>query len=102
MSYAEAAKSTLNGLPSIHKSIAFAMFLLVLRERNTIFKWIWGFFCLSVIYSTMYLEIHWVIDVIAGMIFGFLIVKLVDFVLIKANNILGRRFNNIKHSTYYV
>lgn len=71
MSYAAAAQSTLNGFPSMHTSISFAMFLLVLRERNTIFKWVWGFFCLSVIYSTMYLEIHWVVDVIAGLIFGF-------------------------------
>ena len=94
MSYAEAAQSTLNGLPSMHTSIAFAMFLLVIRERNTIFKWVWGFFCLSVIYSTMYLEIHWVVDVIAGLIFGFLIVKLVDFVLSKANNVFSRKINN--------
>jgi membrane-associated phospholipid phosphatase len=86
MTYAEAAKSTLNGLPSMHTSIAFAMFLLVLRERNTIFKWVWGFFCLSVIYSTMYLEIHWVIDVIAGLVFGYLVVKLVDFVLAKVSS----------------
>jgi len=62
------------------------MFLLVLRERNTKFKWVWGFFCLSVIYSTMHLEIHWVVDVIAGLIFGFLIVKLVDYMLSKLNN----------------
>ena len=89
MSYAAAAQSTLNGFPSMHTSIAFAMFLLVIRERNTIFKWVWGFFCLSVIYSTMYLEIHWALDVIAGMIFGFLIVKLVDYVLSKANNIFA-------------
>jgi len=101
MTHAQAAQSTLNGLPSMHTSIAFAMFLLVLRERTTIFKWVWGFFCLSVIYSTMYLEIHWVIDVIAGMIFGFLIVKLVDFVIDKANKLLSRRFNKIEHSTYF-
>jgi len=98
MSYAEAAKSTLNGLPSMHTSIAFAMFLLVIRERNTIFKWVWGFFCLSVIYSTMYLEIHWVIDVIAGLIFGFLIVRLVDFVMSKWSNVFSRKFKlDIRH-----
>ena len=77
------------------------MFLLVIRERNTIFKWVWGFFCLSVIYSTMYLEIHWVVDVIAGLIFGYLIVKLVDFVLSKANNVFLHKFNNEKQSAYY-
>lgn len=100
MSHAEAAQSTLNGFPSMHTSIAFAMFLLVIRERNTIFKYVWGFFCLSVIYSTMYLEIHWVVDVIAGLIFGFLIVKLVDFVLSKSNNIFLRKSNNDLQSTY--
>ena len=89
MTYAEAAHSTLNGLPSMHTSIAFAMFILVLRERNTIFKWIWGFFCLSVIYSTMYLEIHWVIDVIAGLIFGYFVVKLVDVIMSKASNMFS-------------
>ena len=83
----------------MHTSIAFAMFLLVIRERNTIFKWVWGFFCLSVIYSTMYLEIHWVIDVIAGLVFGFLIVKLVDFVLAKADIVFARKVSI--HSTYF-
>lgn len=87
MTYAEAAHSTLNGLPSMHTSIAFAMFILVLREHNTIFKWIWGFFCLSVIYSTMYLEIHWVIDVIAGLLFGYLVVKLVDVILFQVREL---------------
>jgi len=76
--------TVLNCFPSMHTSIAFAMFLLVLREKDKIFKWVWGIYCISVIYSTMYLEIHWVIDVIAGMIFGYAIVKLVDFVLKKS------------------
>jgi membrane-associated phospholipid phosphatase len=76
--------TVLNCFPSMHTSIAFAMFLLVLREKDNIFKWVWGIYCISVIYSTMYLEIHWVIDVIAGIIFGYAIVKLVDFVLKKS------------------
>ncbi|WP_206810135.1 phosphatase PAP2 family protein [Paradesulfitobacterium ferrireducens] len=81
-----AAGVTLNAFPSMHTSIAFAMFLVLLEERNRLFKWVWGFFCLSVIYSTMYLEIHWVIDVIAGMLFAYATVKLVNFVLAKAEN----------------
>jgi len=100
MSHAEAAQSTLNGFPSMHTSIAFAMFILVLRERNTIFKWVWGFFCLSVIYSTMYLEIHWVIDVIAGLIFGLLVVKLVDTLIFKVENAILHRSNNDVHPVY--
>lgn len=72
---------TLNCFPSMHTSIAFDMFLLVIREKNRLFKYIWGGFCLSVIFSTMYLEIHWIIDVLAGMLLAYCTVKLVDFVL---------------------
>lgn len=88
-------ETTLNCLPSMHTSIAFAMFLLVLREQNKIFKWVWGFYCLSIIYSTMYLEIHWVIDVIGGLILGYVTVKLVDFVLAKAEVRYSKRFKSV-------
>ena len=83
LTHTQAAGVTLNCFPSMHTSIAFAMFLLVLREKDKIFKWVWGIYCLSVIYSTMYLEIHWVIDVIAGLILGYVTVKLVDYIFIK-------------------
>ncbi|QAT39267.1 phosphatase PAP2 family protein [Clostridium sp. JN-9] len=83
-----AAGVTLNCFPSMHTSIAFAMFLLVLREKDKIFKFIWAFFCLCVVYSTMYLEIHWVIDVIGGIILAIVTVKLVDFVLDKGEKLL--------------
>ncbi|OFI07437.1 undecaprenyl pyrophosphate phosphatase [Clostridium acetireducens DSM 10703] len=76
-----AAGVTLNCFPSMHTSIAFAMFLLVLREKNKIFKYTWSFFCISVILSTMYLQIHWVLDVIAGIILAYVTVKLVDLIL---------------------
>ena len=78
-----AAGWTLNCFPSMHTSISFAMFLLVLREKDVIFKWVWGFFCLSVIYSTMYLEVHWVLDIFAGMLLAYCTVKIVDFLLAK-------------------
>lgn len=79
--YAQAAGWTLNCFPSMHTSIAFAMFLVVLREKDKVFKFLWGFFCLSVIYSTMYLEIHWVLDVLGGLILAYITVKLSDLVL---------------------
>ena len=88
----QAAGWTLNCFPSMHTSISFAMFLLVLREKDKIFKWVWGFFCLSVIYSTMYLEIHWIIDVISGMLFAYITVKLVDFLFAKLEVPLKNRF----------
>jgi len=81
---AEILETTLNCLPSMHTSIAFAVFLLVIREKDKIFKVVWGFYCLSIIYSTMYLEIHWVIDIFAGLLFGYFSVKLTDFVLKKS------------------
>ncbi|MHC6178524.1 phosphatase PAP2 family protein [Clostridium sp. JNZ X4-2] len=88
-----AAGITLNCFPSMHTSICFAMFLLALRERNKIFKFVFGFFCLSVIYSTLYLEIHWVIDVIAGMILAYVTVKLSDFILDKSKILLEKPLN---------
>ncbi|KAA8674481.1 phosphatase PAP2 family protein [Clostridium sp. MT-14] len=88
-----AAGITLNCFPSMHTSICFAMFLLALRERNKIFKFIFGFFCLSVIYSTLYLEIHWVIDIIAGMILAYVTVKLSDFILDKAKILFEKPLN---------
>lgn len=90
---AQTLETTVNCFPSMHTSIAFAMFLLVLRERNRIFKWVWGIYCLSIIYSTMYLEIHWIIDVFGGLILGYGTVKLVDFVIAKLEPSLLKRFN---------
>lgn len=82
-SASEKSGTVLNCFPSMHTSISFAAFLLVLREKDKIFKTIWGFFCLCVIYSTMYLEIHWTIDVIGGLILAYCTVKLTDFVFDK-------------------
>lgn len=99
-----AAGVTLNCFPSMHTSIAFATFLLVLRERNRIFKWVCGFFCLSVVFSTMYLEIHWVIDVIGGIILALVTVKLVDFVMDRGEKfiqgILKRYYYRNSYSTF--
>lgn len=88
-----AAGVTLNCFPSMHTSIAFAMFLLVLREKNTPFKYVWAFFCLSVVYSTMYLEIHWTIDVLAGIVLAVCTVKLVDFILDHGKNLIQKPLN---------
>lgn len=89
---AQAAGWTLNCFPSMHTSISFAMFLLVIRERNKLFKYVWAFLCLSVVFSTMYLEIHWVIDVLAGMLLAYATVKLADFVITKLEHIKDRFF----------
>ena len=100
-----AAGITLNCFPSMHTSICFAMFLLVLRERNKIFKFVMSFFCLSVIYSTLYLEIHWVLDIAAGIILAIIAVKLSDFILDKLKMLIQKPldkfyYKNVK--TIYV
>jgi membrane-associated phospholipid phosphatase len=78
---------TLNCFPSMHTSIAFAMILSALKEKNKLFKVIFIGYNIAIIYSTLYLRIHWTLDVIAGMIFATVSVismdKLVDFVCSK-------------------
>ncbi len=99
LSPTQAAGVALNCFPSMHTSIAFAMFLLVIREKNKLFKYVWGFFCLSVIFSTMYLEVHWVIDVLAGMLLAYCTVKLVDFVLDKGKLLIEKPLTCIYYRT---
>lgn len=70
-----------NCFPSMHTSIAFAVLLLALRERGPIFKWGMAAYSAAVIFSTLYLEIHWTIDVVAGLAFGYGVVKLSDWVM---------------------
>lgn len=77
----DAAVVVVNCFPSMHTSVAFAMLLLAWREKDPLFRWVWTFFCLSVIYSTLYLEIHWITDVIAGIILATAAVKLGDWMI---------------------
>lgn len=70
-----------NCFPSMHTSVSFAVLLLALREKGKIFKWMMVAYCSMVIFSTMYLEIHWVLDVLGGMVLGYFAVKLGDLVI---------------------
>lgn len=96
LSAADAAVAVVNCFPSMHTSIAFAMLLLAWREKDQLFRWIWTVFCLSIIYSTLYLEIHWVTDVFAGIILGLVAVKLGDWIIAnapaKARSFVGQLF----------
>ena len=75
------AAEAMNCFPSMHTSVAFAVLLLALREKGRFFKWGMVTFAASVIYSTMYMEIHWIVDVIAGMLFAWGVVRLSDGLL---------------------
>jgi membrane-associated phospholipid phosphatase len=72
-----------NCFPSMHTSIAFAVLLLSLKEKDALFKWTKIIYSVLIIYSTMYLEIHWVVDVIGGLLFAYGIVKLSSYLLEK-------------------
>ena len=93
---ADAAVVVVNCFPSMHTSIAFAMLLLAWREKDKFFRWVWTFFCLSIIYSTLYLEIHWVTDVIAGIFLALAAVKLGDWII---NSISSKRKSMFIRST---
>lgn len=73
-----AFSEVLNCFPSMHTSIAFAGLLLTLREKSKWYRAIMSIYCISIIFSTMYLKIHWIIDVLGGMLFAYLCVKLAD------------------------
>lgn len=74
----------MNSFPSMHTSIAFAMLLIASRERNRLFKYAMIMYCSAIIYSTLYLQIHWLVDVIAGMMFAYGTVKLADWLIKQA------------------
>lgn len=80
----DAAVVVVNCFPSMHTSVAFAMLLLAWREKDRLFRWSWTFFCLSIIYSTLYLEIHWITDVIAGIFLALVAVNLGDLIISNA------------------
>lgn len=67
-----------NCFPSMHTSVAFAVMLLALRERSSAFRRLMFSYGAAIIISTMYMEVHWVVDVIAGLGLGYAAVKVVD------------------------
>ncbi|MFE5317167.1 phosphatase PAP2 family protein [Paenibacillus sp. NPDC056579] len=83
--------AVMNCFPSMHTSISFAMLLLALREKDRIFKYMMVTYCALIIFSTMYLQIHWVLDVIVGMAFAFGTVKLADLVIRLATRLVPAR-----------
>jgi membrane-associated phospholipid phosphatase len=59
-----------NCFPSMHTSVAYAIMLLGLRERSRAFRGMMVVYATSIIISTMYMEVHWVIDVLGGIALG--------------------------------
>ncbi|NUC74128.1 phosphatase PAP2 family protein [Haloterrigena sp. SYSU A558-1] len=58
--------------PSLHTSLAVVVLLFAWRSRREYPRWlpIAAFVAASVVFSTMYLGIHWLSDVVAGIVLG--------------------------------
>ena len=67
-----AISSNTNVFPSLHTSLAVVVLLIAWRSRREYPRWfaIVGLVASSVVFSTMYLGIHWLIDVLAGVVLG--------------------------------
>lgn len=63
-----AVASNTNVFPSLHASLSVAVFAVAWRSRRRFPRWagLSGVLAAAVVYSTMYLGIHWATDVVAG------------------------------------
>jgi membrane-associated phospholipid phosphatase len=67
--------------PSMHTSIATVVILIAMREASNPIKYFFVTLNVAIIISTVYLGIHWVVDVIGGVLFGYLVFKLADKIM---------------------
>jgi membrane-associated phospholipid phosphatase len=67
-----AVASNTNVFPSLHASLSIAAFAVAWRSRRRLPRWtaVAAALAASVVYSTMYLGIHWATDVVAGAVLG--------------------------------
>jgi len=65
-----ALKCSYNCFPSMHTSMATAMAIVAWKEKDSWFRWGWIGYCGCVIFSTVYFPIHWVLDLLGGVVLG--------------------------------
>jgi membrane-associated phospholipid phosphatase len=93
-----------NCFPSMHTSVAFAVLLIALREKSRVYRFMMIVYSTSIILSTVYLEIHWLIDVAGGILLGTVSVRIADAMIAfarshtahsqpGARSIIARRFS---------
>lgn len=68
MTLTAAVNTSTNVFPSLHASLAVTVALLAWRTRARYRPWAWlaTFLAANVLVATMYLGIHWLVDVVAG------------------------------------
>jgi membrane-associated phospholipid phosphatase len=67
-----------NCFPSMHTSVAFAVLLISLREKSRAYRAMMIVYSVAIILSTVYLEIHWLVDVAGGLLLGTVSVRIAD------------------------
>ena len=67
-----AVASNTNVFPSLHTSLSVAVLAVAWRSRRTTPRWtpVAAFVAAAVVFSTMYLGIHWLVDVVVGVALG--------------------------------
>ena len=67
-----AVASNTNVFPSLHTSLSVAVLAVAWRSRRAHPRWtpVAAFVASAVVYSTMYLGIHWLVDVVVGVALG--------------------------------
>jgi len=82
-----------NVFPSLHTSMALTAMILAMMSREEFPKWtpIASVLAVSVMIATMYLGIHWLTDVIAGIVLGAVAVYAADRIVDRTEKILVQR-----------
>ncbi len=89
-----------NVFPSLHTSMSLTAMLLAMMSREEFPKWtpIATTLAVSVMIATMYLGIHWLTDVVAGIVLGAVAVYAADRIVDRTEKFLVRRRNQSKNS----
>ena len=67
-----------NVFPSLHTSLSMTVLFMAIRTRDVLPRWlpVAAVFALSIVFSTMFLGIHWASDVVAGIVLAAMSVAL--------------------------
>jgi membrane-associated phospholipid phosphatase len=80
-----------NCFPSMHTSVSFAVLLMARSEKSRVFSIAMAAYAVSIVFSTVYMEIHWLVDIVGGLLLGVVSVRLADWMLNRAAPLEGER-----------